>query len=640
MAALFLAMLSINLNGQENKSDSMVNAHYRASGKQTQNGFSKSLSTQELERQTAAGLKNDLSNDELNDSTGAGLKKDLSTDELKNSTGAGLKKDLTSDELNESTGAGIKHATSLELEMTSGRGFGTDMTLNELEKMIGKGFIGRLTPDEIDKISARGTLTEEQAHLTIKDLAAIFAQGVKFIIDTSKFSQAELEQIQGRGTLQDIGKFPYSIQVGVFRDKANAIALLEAVKAKGYDPYIFRTRDELGNSLFAVRLGDYESVQEAYAEVTHYKGKEHREAFVTYINSTQSVKEGDLVTADDETTLASDEEEIDFNKEYASKDLKTLYNKIQALQGEVEKLRTESEARKKLKMTEAEQQQEEEEILSAAGREYVLSPAGTLSFDYHFGYTHNSFDEAEWDASRIKHTADHTLTNSISTSYALFDNLTLGASVPFKYKYHDLGSSGSKDVSDLGDVSFSASWQPTKSGQTIPPFIVSASVSAPTGRGPYEINPEVDLSTGSGIYSVSLGINSNKKIDPVVAFGGLAFSYQLEEDDLDYYLGNGSILDKVEPGGGLALSLGIGYAMSYAATINASFSMSYAFGAKYYYDDGSKSETDDNVSASLSIGTGWRFSAHRTVSFNVGIGLTNGASDFSFSFRIPFDYAL
>lgn len=641
MAVFFLAVMVMSSSGQENRPGTMADNQHLSSAQQADSGFSKSLTTEELERQTAAGLKKGLDGEELEDSTGAGLKKGLDGEALEDSTGAGLKKDLTSEELNQSTGAGITRVTSRELEMASGRGFTTDMTLTELENLVGKGFIGRLTPDEIDKISARGTLTDEQALMTVRDLAAIFAQGVKFIIDTSKFTPEELGEIKGRGTLQEIGKYPYSIQVGVFRDKANAIAMLETVKEKGYDPYIFRTRDDLGNTLFAVRLGDYETIQEAYAEVTHYKGREHQEAFVTYINSTKSVEEKDIIDENSENARpALSADRLDFNKEYASEDLRALYNQILTLQEEVDKLRTESEARRKLKMTEAEEQKEEEEILSAAGREYVLAPAGTLSFDYNFGYSHNSYDEAEWDAYRIKHTADHSLTNTISTTYAVFDNVSVSAAIPFKYKYHDLGPSGSKDVSDLGDISFSMSWQPTKSEQAMPPVIISASVSAPTGRGPYEINPEVDLATGSGIYSFSLGVNSNKKIDPVVAFGGLTYSYLLKENGLDYYLGSGDVLDKVEPGSGIGLSLGLGYAMSYATTINASFSMSYAFGTKYYYSDGSKSETDDAVTASLSLGTGWRFSSKRTISFNVGIGLTNDASDFSFSFRIPFDYEL
>jgi len=594
-AVLFLAVLSINTSAEENSPGVLAADPPRSSD------FDLELSDQEAE--------------------------------------TGFTKSLTTDELEASTGTGIKHATSLELELSSGRGFGSDMTLNELEGMVGQGFISRLTPDEIDKISARGTLTDEQARLTTKDLAAITAQGVKFIVDTSKFSPEELAEIKGRGTIQDIGKYPYSIQIGVFRDKANAIAMLETVKGKGYDPYIFRTRDDLGNTLFAVRLGDYETVQEAYAEVTHYKGKEHKEAFVTYINSTQSVKKQDVFEGE-KTSPAELSEQLDFDKEYASEDLRTLYSQIQSLQSEVDKLRVESEARKKLKMTETEQQQEEEEILSAAGREYVLSPARTLSFDYLFGYTHNSYDQAEWDAYRLLHTCDHTIVNTLSVNYALFDNLTLGYSVPFIYKYHDLGGEeGSEDVSELGDMSFSLSWQPIKSTGNLPPLICSLSVSAPTGRGPYERNPEVDLSTGSGVYSVAFGFNTHKTIDPVVVFGGLYYSYQFDDTGLDYKVG-GRELEEVEPSDGIALSLGIGYALSYAASFNVGVSASYAFGSDYKYKDGETVGTGSSTTASLNFGTGWRFSTQRTISFNVGIGLTNDASDFSFSLRIPFDYEL
>jgi len=292
-------------------------------------------------------------------------------------------------------------------------------------------------------------------------------------------------------------------------------------------------------------------------------------------------------------------------------------------------------------MTKAEERQEEEEILSAVSRDYTMAEAGSLSFDYSFGYTHNSFDQANWEANRIKHTADHTLTNRVSCHYSLFDNLRFGATIPFKYKYHDYHSSGSKDVSDIGDISFNINWQPIRTKADWPSLIVTASYSNPTGRDPYEINPEKDLPTGSGLHSCSLGFTSNYKIDPVVLFGGMSYSYSMSEDNLDYqaYSG-GKTLDKVDPGSGIAASLGLGYAMSYKATIHASVSASYAFETTYRYADGSNQDTSTDLSASLNIGTGFRFSTKRTITFDVGMGLTNDAADFSFGFRIPFDFEL
>ncbi len=563
----------------------------------------------------------------------------LNTDQLEQETDAGFQKDLTTDELDKETGAGFKRISPTELELTSGRGFGTDLNYKQLENTVGQGFISKLSPDEIDKISGRGNLTDEQIRLTIQDLGQVTAQGVKFVVDKSKFSSEELNNIEGRGNLTEIGRAPYSIQIGLFKDKQNALAMLEKVREKGYDPYIFRTRDEDGTALFAVRLGDYETIQQAYADVTHYKGKEHKEAFVTYINSLQSVKKEDIMKED--ARQAGGTVRIDLDKKYPEGDLKTLYMQLQALEDEVERLRIESEARKKLKMTEAEERKEEEEILSAAGREYTMARAGTLSFDYSFSYSHNTFDEADWEDLRIRHTANHSLTNTVSARYAWYDNLSIDTKIPFKYKYHDLGTSGSKDVTDLGDVSLSVSWQPFKMGGDIPPFILSSSISVPTGRSPYEINPDVDLATGSGVYALSIGCNGNKTVDPVVLFGGLTYSYQLEEDNLSYHgSSTGNALTKVEPSDGIGTSLGIGYAMSYKATVNASLSASYAFGTTYEYENGATQSTGTDLTASLNVGTGWRISPERTISVNVGIGLTNDASDFSFGFRIPFDYDL
>lgn len=574
-----------------------------------------------------------------NDGTDKELSRQLDPASLEEETGAGFQKDLTTKELDNETGAGFKRISPTELELTSGRGFGTDLSYDQLENTVGQGFISKLSPDEIDKISGRGNLSDEQIQLTVRSLGQITAQGVKFVVDKSKFSSEELNEIEGRGDLTEVGRAPYSIQIGLFKDKQNALAMLENVRKKGYDPYIFRTRDENGTPLFAVRLGDYETIQQAYADVTHYKGKEHKEAFVTYINSLQSVQKEDLMK--EEATGSEGAVAIDLDKKYPEGDLETLYMQLQALEDEVEKLRIESEARKKLKMTEAEERKEEEEILSAAGREYTMARAGTLSFDYSFGYTYNSFDEANWEEGRLKHTSNHNLTNTVSARYAVYDNLSLGTSVPFKYKYHELGISGSKDVTDLGDISLSANWQPFKIGGELPPVILTSSISLPTGRSPYEINPAVDLATGSGVYAVSIGCTGNKTIDPVVLFGGLTYSYQLEEDDLSYHgSSNNLTLKKVEPSDGIGASMGIGYAMSYKATVNASISASYAFGTTYEYENGETRSTGTSLTASLNVGTGWRISPERTISVNVGIGLSNDASDFSVGFRIPFDYEL
>ena len=58
----------------------------------------------------------------------------------------------------------------------------------------------------------------------------------------------------------------------------------------------------------------------------------------------------------------------------------------------------------------------------------------------------------------------------------------------------------------------------------------------------------------------------------------------------------------------------------------------------YYFTDNTVSTSPAYSTASLTVGTGWRISPKTTLSFSVSIGLTKDDPDFSFSFRLPFDF--
>ena len=506
----------------------------------------------------------------------------------------------------------------------------------ELDGIVGQGFISALTPEEIAAIDAQGPMSLEESMLKTRDLERVIARGMTFVVDKSKVSPEELEKIQGQGTVADIGRAPFSVQAGVYKIRENAISMLSDLKGKGYDPYIFQTVGDTGEALYAVRIGDYETLQDAYAVTTHFQSKENRPAIVTYINSLKTVSVEDVKPAAAVPVAAP----VTKPSTAYEGDLGDLYAEMQLLREEVERLRTESEAREMLRMTEAEARKEEEEILSAASRNYTMSPKGTLNFDYSFGYTYDSYDVADWTALVLEHSANHNINNTVAAGYSFSDNFRANVSIPFVYKYHDLGQTGSRSVTDLGDVSVGANWQPFRTGEDFPALIFSSSISIPTGRSPYEINPREDLSTGAGLFAASVGVSASKSLDPVVAYGGLSYTYALEESGLNQHLDDGLTLKKVEPSGGaVGLNMGLAYAMSYKASIHAGFSYAYIFGTTYHYEGGVTAESGTGASGSLSVGTGWKLDK-RTISVNLGIGLTNDASDFSFSFRIPFDYEL
>jgi hypothetical protein len=304
----------------------------------------------------------------------------------------------------------------------------------------------------------------------------------------------------------------------------------------------------------------------------------------------------------------------------------------------VDKLQREAEARRKLQITDEEKKKKEEQILEAAGREFTLLPAGTLGLEYSLGYSYYSFD-AIAEGVEVEHNANHNLTNTLITEYAYKDNLTLNVNVPFVYKYNKVGTDDEKDVTDLGDVSLGVKYQPFKSGGDWPVPILNTSLTLPTSRGVYEINPETELSTGDGLYKASLGMSFSKPIDPVNAFASLNYTYAFDESGIDQKRGS-DVLEEVEPGDTIGATLGLGYALSYKVSLSLSWSYSYGFESKYHWRGGRTTSSGTSVSSSLNLSTGWRLSPKQSIILGVGVGLTDDNSDFSFSFRWPFEYDL
>ncbi len=316
-----------------------------------------------------------------------------------------------------------------------------------------------------------------------------------------------------------------------------------------------------------------------------------------------------------------------------------LKDQIESLQEKVNELREEADVRKILEITQEEKQEEEEEILSATGRDYTMAKKGSIGFDYGLSYTYNSFDSIKNAASltKIEHRSQHNLTNSLGLFYAARDNVSVSASIPFVYNYDSMGTETPKKVTDLGDISLSLQWQPLKAGGTLPPGILSFSFTMPSGRSPYEINPDEELSTGGGVKVLSGGLSLNQPMDPVVAYGGINFSHTLPITNIKNARYS-DFLQEVRPGQSIGFRIGLGYALSYQLNMNLNLSYSYQFGGEYVYLYSGKVPTPDSANASFTIGTGWRLSPTRSFNISLSKGLSNDASDFSLSLSVPFNF--
>jgi hypothetical protein len=314
---------------------------------------------------------------------------------------------------------------------------------------------------------------------------------------------------------------------------------------------------------------------------------------------------------------------------------KQLREQIELLEERVNELREEADVRKILEITEEEKQQEEEEILSATGRDYTMSKKGYIGADYSLSYTYDSFDAIS-NAYEVEHRATHNLTNTISLTYAVRDNISVSVGIPFVYAYDNMGTKTPKDVTDIGDISISTQWQPLKAGGNLPAPILSFSYSLPTGRSPYEINPEIELSTGSGTSSYDVGLSLSKSFDPIMAFGGISYGKSFEVTGLDNKR-YGATLDSVDPGQYIGARMGLGYAISYKLTVNIGLNYTYNFDSEYRYTSGTM-PVMDSASASFNLGTGWRISPKRSLNVSLSKGLSIGGADYSISFRVPFNF--
>ena len=315
----------------------------------------------------------------------------------------------------------------------------------------------------------------------------------------------------------------------------------------------------------------------------------------------------------------------------------SIQQEVQELKREVQRMRDESEARKRLEVPEEEKSKSVEDILSAVSRQYTLLKKGTIGLGYTFGYSYYSGDVLN-EATVVERRSNHNIANVIDTEYAILNNLTISATLPFVYKYNKVGTSSSQDATDIGDIAFGLQWQPIKAGGKLPTTILSAGVTIPTGSSPYKIDQDQSLPTGNGYYSFSGGVSLSKTLDPLVAFGNLIYSYGLPVSGLSQVWGTSNNLIKVEPGSSVGFALGFGYALSYQASLNLSTQFNYAFGSKYSFSDAGTYESGSSVSSTFNVGTGWRVTPSRSIYLTLSIGLTVNDPDFALAARVPFDF--
>lgn len=298
-----------------------------------------------------------------------------------------------------------------------------------------------------------------------------------------------------------------------------------------------------------------------------------------------------------------------------------------------------------------------QEVFTSNERQYSLIKKGEFStfYDLDYSYYRDSqinagMNEGQLYQLRVDEDANHTITNTFTAQYGILDNLTFTASIPFVAKSDNLKDA---TTAGLGDINLGARWEPfpLKAGRL--PLILFGSLSTKTGDSPYEINPNTDLSTGKGYYSVGVGASTRKYIDPVVLFASVSANYGFKETGLNQVRGGGNaegeggnqaggrILDEFDPGMTGGFSFGFAYSFNYDVSMTMSYQQSFNMNTSFKYKPvaGQSDSYDaaDQSSGMFSIALGVRVNPETIVNGTLGIGLTEDSPDISLGLSFPLD---
>lgn len=256
------------------------------------------------------------------------------------------------------------------------------------------------------------------------------------------------------------------------------------------------------------------------------------------------------------------------------------------------------------------------------------------------------------------------LTTNLTGRWTVTDRLQLNLNVPFVYRETTTRSGGQElssiletekkvDDSDLGDITLGVSYRLFPETQTRPDIVWNTSVIAPTGRDPYGIDfledplntnlefPE-ELPTGSGLWGVQTGLSFLKTVDPAILFGSISWRHYFEDDfnDLGSDPEAAPSPGEVQLGDQYQFSLGIAFALNERTSLSTSFT-------QRFIDDteitrpGFGTQTvvgSDSTTGTFDIGVTYAMTDRFSVVSNLGMGLTNDTSDYSFALKFPYRF--
>ncbi len=297
-----------------------------------------------------------------------------------------------------------------------------------------------------------------------------------------------------------------------------------------------------------------------------------------------------------------------------------------------------------------------------------------LSFEAGVSYAH--FDDARLNLSgflaldsiflgriSLDESSSDVVTFDATARYGLTDRLQFDVNVPYLYRdsqYQSGGAGGAaSDLSEagvtgsgLGDISAGVSYRLFKETLRRPDVVVNMRVKAPTGEEPYGIAVEevpgsegnlvvpMDLSTGNGVWSASLGASVLKTLDPMIVFGNITYFQNFAETFDDINDANGLQPGTINLGEGVQIGAGVAYALNERSSLSMSVAQRFMERTtlKQAGQIGAPVVGSSANVAQLNLGATFAINQHASVIANVGLGMTTDAPDSVFTIRVPFTF--
>ena len=265
----------------------------------------------------------------------------------------------------------------------------------------------------------------------------------------------------------------------------------------------------------------------------------------------------------------------------------------------------------------------------------------------------------------IENVESDSLTYNFAARWGLNPRLTLNLDVPYiarKTIYQKGGAGGSAAAiaqeetngTGIGDITASANYKLFGERGWRPETVLTAGVTAPTGREPYGMDWKVierddddfirfavpaEQPTGNGVWQANIGLSAVKTADPAILFANVGYIHSFERsfDDID------SNPDTVNPGDvklgdSFYFGAGVAFAFNERTSLSISFSDKLSARASTRYKDGRwmKVIGSDANAGTLNLGVTYALTPKATFVSLLGIGLTPDAPDFSLAFKIPY----